>query len=63
MTKDRTSLVIAHRLSTIVDADAIHVLEDGKVRESGTHQQLITDSNSLYSYLWHKQNEVIEVSS
>lgn len=56
--KDRTSLVIAHRLSTVVDADTILVLEDGRVKESGTHHQLIGDSNTLYSYLWHKQHDV-----
>lgn len=39
--KDRTTLVIAHRLSTVRSADRIIVLDDGKVAEEGTHQELI----------------------
>ena len=38
----RTTFVIAHRLSTIRRADKILVLEDGQIRESGTHTELIT---------------------
>jgi len=57
VTKDRTSIFIAHRLSTVVDADEILVLEAGRVRERGSHYSLITDTNSLYAHLWHKQHE------
>jgi len=57
VTRDRTSIFIAHRLSTVVDADEILVLERGRVRERGSHYSLITDSNSLYAHLWHKQHE------
>ncbi len=42
--QERTSLVIAHRLSTIQKADNIIVLEDGKILEQGTHQELLTRS-------------------
>ncbi len=49
--KNRTSFVIAHRLSTIRNADQIIVLEDGVVKESGTHQQLITLEDGLYRSL------------
>ncbi len=49
--KNRTSFVIAHRLSTIRNADVIVVLEDGKVKESGTHQELITIEEGLYRNL------------
>lgn len=37
----RTSIIIAHRLSTIVDCDVIHVLKDGLIVESGSHNELI----------------------
>jgi len=48
--KNRTSLIIAHRLSTIQNADIIVVLENGKIIEHGTHQQLILH-NGLYRKL------------
>ncbi|CAH3017583.1 unnamed protein product [Porites evermanni] len=57
VTKGRTSIFIAHRLSTVVDADEILVLEEGRLRERGSHYSLITDTNSLYAHLWHKQHE------
>jgi ATP-binding cassette subfamily B protein len=41
LTKGKTTLVIAHRLSTILHADLIHVVEAGKVIESGSHEQLM----------------------
>jgi ABC-type multidrug transport system fused ATPase/permease subunit len=41
MLKDRTSFVIAHRLSTIRAADLILVIEDGKILEQGTHNDLL----------------------
>lgn len=49
--KDRTSFVIAHRLSTIRSADQILVLEDGKVKEKGTHHELIGIEDGLYRNL------------
>ena len=50
----RTSFVIAHRLSTIIHADKIIVLENGRVCESGTHQQLM-QTGGLYSHLYNIQ--------
>jgi ATP-binding cassette, subfamily B, bacterial len=52
----RTSLVIAHRLSTVRRADKIVVLEEGKVAESGTHEQLV-DRGGLYAELYKTQFE------
>lgn len=49
--KDRTSLVIAHRLSTIKHADKILVLEDGEVKESGIHEELLALKDGLYAKL------------
>ena len=46
----RTSFVIAHRLSTIIHADRIVVLDDGKLVEQGTHQELMSRS-SLYRHM------------
>jgi len=50
----RANIVIAHRLSTIRDADIIHVLEDGSIVESGSHEELLT-KNGRYASLHKKQ--------
>ncbi|MDE2143513.1 MAG: ABC transporter, partial [Elusimicrobia bacterium] len=50
----RTTLMVAHRLSTIVKADRIFVLEDGRVVESGTHDELRA-KNGPYADLWRVQ--------
>ena len=52
--KGRTCFVIAHRLSTIKNADCIIVLQDGKITESGTHDQLI-QKGGFYSTLYNSQ--------
>ncbi len=54
MAATRTTLVIAHRLSTIRNADRILVLDDGRICESGTHQQLM-ESSGLYRQLYFRQ--------
>lgn len=48
------TIIIAHRLSTIMHADTIHVLEKGKIIESGTHADLLA-SQGLYSAMWRQQ--------
>jgi ATP-binding cassette, subfamily B, bacterial len=50
----RTSLVIAHRLSTIREADQILVIDDGQVRERGTHAELLA-AGDLYAELYRTQ--------
>lgn len=52
--KNRTSIVIAHRLSTVQNADEIIVLEQGEIKERGTHQGLISQ-NGLYKKLVEMQ--------
>ena len=54
LSKGKTSFVIAHRLSTIKNADQIWVLEDGKVAESGTHDELM-NLNGRYAELYNSQ--------
>ena len=56
--ENRTSIVIAHRLSTIRKADKIIVLEKGKVKESGTHAELINLQDGLYKSLSQLQFEI-----
>lgn len=50
----KTIIIIAHRLSTVKHADTIIVLENGKMMESGTHDQLI-HSDGIYCKLWNEQ--------
>jgi ATP-binding cassette subfamily B protein/subfamily B ATP-binding cassette protein MsbA len=52
---DRTSIVIAHRLSTVVNADQIAVVDDGRIVERGTHEELIEARGAyfkLYTMQW-----------
>jgi ATP-binding cassette subfamily B protein len=54
--RGRTTLVIAHRLSTVRDADRVVVLEQGKVVESGRHDELVA-AGGLYRKLVERQVE------
>lgn len=51
---NRTSLVIAHRLSTVREADQILVIDEGRVRERGTHEELLA-AGGLYTHLYTTQ--------
>ena len=57
--KGRTALVIAHRLSTVRDADQILVLDEGRIVEQGTHEQLVA-SGGLYGELYRTQFAVAD---
>jgi len=56
VSRNRTTLVIAHRLSTIIGADEIIVLDQGRIVERGSHQQLLA-GNGLYASMWNRQRE------
>lgn len=52
--KNRTAIVIAHRLSTLKHLDRIIVLDNGKVAETGSHDELVAQ-NGIYADLWRRQ--------
>ena len=52
--KDRTAVVIAHRLSTVRNADRVHVIDDGRIVEQGTHAELL-QHKGLYAQLYERQ--------
>ena len=54
--KNRTSIVIAHRLSTIAKLDRIIVLENGRIVEDGSHDQLLAKKRGVYAKLWARQS-------
>jgi len=56
--KGRTTLIIAHRLSTVMNADKIVALEDGEIREEGTHRELLA-RKGLYARLCEEQFKVL----
>ena len=55
LVKDHTVIIVAHRLSTIMDADVIHVVEKGKVVESGKHNILLNNSR-VYKTLYETES-------
>ncbi|WP_293125422.1 ABC transporter ATP-binding protein [Microcoleus sp. bin38.metabat.b11b12b14.051] len=57
ITKNRTTIAIAHRLSTVRNADCIFVMEQGRVVESGQHEQLI-EHDGIYASLWRVQSGI-----
>jgi len=60
--KDKTVFVIAHRLSTIKNADNILVINDGKLVEAGTHDELLKIESGHYKYLYEMQFQNTETT-
>ncbi|MFC3075726.1 ABC transporter ATP-binding protein [Shinella pollutisoli] len=58
----RTVILVAHRLSTVVHADAIHVMEDGRIVQSGSHDALVARPG-LYRNLWNIQTGHAEIEA
>ncbi len=54
--RGRTSIVIAHRLSTVAGLDRIVVLENGKIVEQGSHEELLHKDSGVYKHLWDRQS-------
>ena len=57
----RTSFMIAHRLSTIREADTIMVIDDGQIKEQGSHQELIAQ-NGQYRHMYESQFKNVQTS-
>ncbi|OJJ17940.1 multidrug ABC transporter ATP-binding protein [marine bacterium AO1-C] len=55
--RDRTTIIIAHRLSTIRSVDTIYVLSEGRIVESGSHEELVTHEEGVYNNLVKLQFE------
>ena len=56
--KNKTVIMIAHRLSTIKNVDKIYVINNGKIEEQGTHEELI-NNNGIYNKMWNDYNTSI----
>jgi ATP-binding cassette subfamily B protein len=62
ISEGRTTLVIAHRLSTVMDADQILVLQQGRIVEHGSHEQLL-DAKGEYARMWALQQEQAQAAA
>jgi len=58
--QNRTTIIIAHRLATIKKVDKIYVIQDGKIVESGVHQELLKKMNGVYANLVKMQISLTE---
>lgn len=52
-----TTIIVSHRISSLFDADKIFVVEDGKITQSGTHQELLEEDGSLYKRVYDIQHD------
>ena len=56
----RTTILIAHRISTVKDADHIVVLDEGRIVEQGTHEDLV-EADGIYADMYRRQHLVEEL--
>ena len=59
LVKNRTTIAIAHRFSTLKSADRLVVVENGKIVETGTHEELFEKENGIYSKMAHMQLDAL----
>ncbi len=59
LAEGKTVLMIAHRLTSVVDADKIMVINNGRIVERGTHDELI-NQNSIYTHLWNEYQQSVK---
>lgn len=59
LSKNKTVVMIAHRLSTIINADCIYVFENGRIVESGKHEELLK-TKGVYEHMWHQYNQSVK---
>ncbi len=59
LSKNTTTLMIAHRLTSVQDADKVLVIEDGKIAQQGTHQELLAQSGK-YKKMWEEYQRSVE---
>jgi ATP-binding cassette subfamily B protein len=59
ITKDKTVIMIAHRLSTVKNVDKIYVVDNGRIVEEGSHDDLV-ENNGLYARMWDEFNQSIQ---
>lgn len=57
--RGRTTIIVAHRLATVKHADKIVVMKDGRVVESGRHEELVQQTDGYYRKLWLKQQSAV----
>lgn len=58
LSQGKTVIMIAHRLSSVKDVDCIYVLKDGKICQSGKHDELVA-ADGIYSHMWNEYNKSV----
>jgi subfamily B ATP-binding cassette protein HlyB/CyaB len=61
--RDRTVIIVAHRLAAVRACDRIVGMADGRIVETGSHEELIRRPGGLYAYLWGLQTKPVEVAA